>query len=874
MSIERDTQVEQLLRQTLKIAPARRTEFLKQTCGEDTELISRVESLLATEPEVAPYSGVAPAGKTEPAFTQQIGPYKLVRALGHGGMGSVYLAERADEAFRQSVAIKVVRRGMEFEEVLRRFRNERQILANLNHPNIARLLDGGATEDGAPYFVMEYIEGEPIDEYCSSRNLPIAERLKLFLDVCAAVHYAHQNLIIHRDLKPNNIIVTNDGAPKLLDFGIAKILNPAVFDFTVAQTATWARPMTPSYASPEQVRGLPLTTASDVYSLGVVLYELLTGQRPYEVIGTSPRQIEEIVCEVEPERPSTVINRAGAMRTAAAAASDTSSATSALDTEEPPISPAKRAVIANAEIWRRQIEGDLDNIALMALRKEAQRRYASAEQFAEDIRRHLNGLPVIARPNTLGYRAAKFVRRNKAGVIAAALVLLALVGGIIATTWQARVARAERARAEQRFNDVRKLANSFLFEFHDAIERLPGSTPARALVVKRALEYLDSLAREAAGDHSLQGELATAYERVGDIQGNPTSANLGDANGAIESYRKALAIRESLVAADRNNAQSQLSLSSTHEHLGETVEFTGDIPGALEHHRQALAIRETLAADRNNIRARAEVARSLGNIGVCLAKNGQPDQSLEAYQKALAINRESLKADPNDTSAQRRLAVVLWRIGSLVYRKRDFNGALKNYREAQPIFEALAKDATDAPARRDLSQFYGDLSLTLGMKGDLKSAVEIGRKSLSLRQALSNADPANAQARRDLAITQMYLAQALSRIGDAGATLREMRASLAIFELLAAGENAATQARIDLAQGYETMGDLLWNLSEGEGIPVRWFRPRIREARAWYQRGLEAFRELQRQAKLEAGYAGKPDQLFKAIEDCDRALAK
>ncbi|MCI0525554.1 MAG: serine/threonine protein kinase, partial [Acidobacteria bacterium] len=319
MATERDTQVEQLLRQTLKIEPARRTEFLKQACGGDTELISKVESLLTTEPEAARHTGAALTSKTEPGFTQQIGPYKFVRVLGHGGMGSVYLAERADEAFRQSVAIKVVRRGMEYDEVLRRFRNERQILANLNHPNIARLLDGGATEDGAPYFVMEYIEGEPIDEYCVSRNLPIVERLKLFLDVCAAVHYAHQNLVIHRDLKPNNIIVTNDGAPKLLDFGIAKILNPAVFDFTVAQTATWARPMTPSYASPEQVRGLPLTTASDVYSLGVVLYELLTGQRPYEVLGTSPRQIEEIVCEVEPEKPSTMINRAGATRTAAAA---------------------------------------------------------------------------------------------------------------------------------------------------------------------------------------------------------------------------------------------------------------------------------------------------------------------------------------------------------------------------------------------------------------------------------------------------------------------------------------------------------------------------------------------------------------------------
>ncbi len=878
MATERDTRAEQILSQTLKIEPARRTQFIRQACGGDTALFTRVELLLATEPEAALALDPDSGNEVEPEIERRIGPYKLIRELGRGGMGAVYLAERADETFRQRVAIKLIRRGMEVDEVLRRFRHERQILASLDHPNIARLLDGGTTEDGLPYFVMEYIEGEPMDEYCSSHNLPVAEKLQLFRTVCAAVHCAHQNLVIHRDLKPGNILVTDDGVVKLLDFGIAKILNPESFNLTVANTATWLRPMTPAYASPEQVRGLPLTTSSDVYSLGVVLYELLTGQRPYEVIGTSPREIEEVVCEFEPQRPSTMVNRIST-RPAAAGAADRQAATLPEAGASEPLTssakPAGRTISANVEALRRQIEGDLDNIVLMALRKEPQRRYASAEQLAEDIRRHLEGLPVIARPNTFGYLTAKFVRRNKAAVGAAVLVLLTLIAGIIATAWQARKAGAERARAEQRFNDVRRLANSFLFEFHDAIEKLPGSTPARALVVKRALGYLDSLARESASDPSLQSELATAYERVGDIQGNPYSANLGNADGAIQSYRKALAIRESLNAAAPKDTEARLNLSFTHEKMGETLEFTGDIAGALESHRQALAIRQALvAADGKNVRARREVARSLSYLGACLVKNGQPDQSLEAYREALAINQELLKADPKDAATQRRIAVVLWRTGNLLYRKEDYDGTLKHYHAAQPIFEALAKDATNAPARRELSQFYGDLALTLGMKGDLKSAVETGREALELRQALSNADPANAQARRDLAIAQMYLAQMLSRTGNAVVTNQEMRAGMAVFESLASGENATAQSRIDLAQCYETTGDILWNLSGTEGITGNLRRQRLKEARAWYQRGLAAFRELQRQGKLEAGYANKPDQLAKAIEDCDRALAK
>jgi non-specific serine/threonine protein kinase/serine/threonine-protein kinase len=865
MANEPDARAAELARQTLQLEPARRTEFIHRACGDNASLRAQVESLLAAEAETGAPSPI----HNDPELNRAIGPYKLIRELGHGGMGVVYLAERADASFQQRVAIKLVRRGMEYDEVIRRFRHERQILASLDHPNIARLLDGGTTENGVPYFVMEYIEGEPLDEYCNDRKLSVAARLKIFRAVCAAVHYAHQNLVIHRDLKPGNILITAEGAPKLLDFGIAKILNPESFDLTAARTATWARPMTPAYASPEQVRGLPLTTASDVYSLGVILYELLTGQRPYEVRGTSHRDIERIVCEAEPEKPSTKVSR---VFTGRAPHATQNRSPEKLDTQMEHGAPtaaisAKHSHSTQADALRKQLAGDLDNIVLMALRKEAQRRYASAEQLAEDIRRHQEGLPVIARPNTFQYLAAKFIQRNKAGVAAAALVLLALVGGIIATTWQARVARAQRQRAEKRFGDVRQLANSFLFEFHDAIEKLPGSTPARALVVKRALEYLDSLSREAGADAALQDELATAYEKVGDIQGNPYRANLGDTEGAIQNYRKALAIRQRLGGAD---APSQLKFAATHERLGEAVDVMGDREAASEHHRRALAIREGLAG----AEARAGAAASYGYLGVCLVATGKPDEAAEAYRKAEAINRELLQANPNDAATRRRLAVIHYRTGNLRFLRQDLDGAIRAYNEALPAFEQLARNPNDAQARRELGHLYSELSLTLSQKEETAQALPLIQKALAIRQALADADPANAQARRDLAVAHMYLGQLLSRLRDVEGTKKTMATAVSIFESLVLESSPAGLWRTDLAQGYETTGDTHWNLTEAKHISNAQRKQLFREARGWYERALALYSELKRDAKLEARVAKKAEAMVSAIADCDRKIAK
>ncbi len=495
-----------------------------------------------------------------PSFQQRIGEYQVLSRIGGGGMGNVFLAQ--DSKLHRKVALKLVRPSMSSSDILRRFEHEERILAKLNHPNIAQLHGAGVAPDGTPYFVMEYVEGLPIDKYCRAHALSLPARLELFRKVCAAVHYAHQHLIIHRDLKPSNILVIENGEPKLLDFGIAKLLEESEPNAETAVTS--AGMMTPNYASPEQVRGESITTASDVYGLGVLLYEILTGERPYRVASGRPDEMARAITEREPTRPSMVVLR-------------------------------NDSQIARHD--SRSLRGDLDNIVLMAMRKEPQRRYQSVAQFSEDIRRHLAAIPVSAQKDTLRYRSSKFIRRHKVGVMAALLVGATLVAGIVATNFEARRANEQRRRAEQRFNEVRRLANSLMFEIHDAVKDLQGATPTRRLIVTRALEYLDGLAREGADNPALQRELATAYEKVGDIQGNPYSANLGDTEGALTSYRKAVRIREHL---DQTSAttEEQLELGRTYRGLGDIMEQKGDIAASIREYRRSLKIFAQLAAIR------------------------------------------------------------------------------------------------------------------------------------------------------------------------------------------------------------------------------------------------------------------------------------
>jgi serine/threonine protein kinase/predicted negative regulator of RcsB-dependent stress response len=817
MAAEHWERVKDLFHGAIERDRSRRAAFLEEACAGDMALRNEVESLIASHEEAGSFIEPAGCGDTSvepepeaPPERQLIGPYKIIREIGRGGMGAVYLAVRADDQYEKEVAIKLVKPGMGTDFLVRRFQNERQILARLTHPNIAMLLDGGATQDGAPYFVMEYVDGRPIAEFCDAHKLPTPERLKLFRMVCSAVHYAHQNLVIHRDIKPGNILVTAEAVPKLLDFGIAKLLNPELSVETGAPTATAMRLMTPEYASPEQIRGEPVTTASDVYSLGVVLYELLTGHRPYRTRGRLPHEIAQAICEEEPDRPSAVISRMdemigpdGISRIAITAES------------------VRKAREEQPDRLRRRLSGDLDNIVLKALRKEPQRRYGSVDQLSEDIRLHLAGLPVMARKATFSYRAGKFIKRHKAGVAAVALVGITLTAGIVATTWQARVATAQKARAERRFGDVRKLANSFMFELNDAIATTPGTIRARELLVKKALEYLDSLVRESGDDRSLQRELATAYERVGDIQGNPNLPNLGDMAGALESYRKSLEIRKGLAVSDPSTPSARRDLSWSYLKIGDILAATGDTTNAVASYSQALAIREALAAGNpGNAQAGSELSMTYERIGLALQGTAG---ALENHRKALAIREALVSVDPTNLPLRRDLAFSYANAGRALEEAADTAGGFDLYSKALVIRQALvASDPTNMRARSELAGAYEAIGNIKGNPynpnlGDTSSAVESYKKAVEIREALAAADPANAQARRDLSWVYYWIGDVDATTGDTARASEAYRRALAISESLSAADPRSARARGDLTFGYERMGDLFRKLGDTIG---------------------------------------------------------
>src|SRR5262245_929320 len=450
MTTDQWRKVRRLFEETVEVEPSLRLEFLAANCQEDDQIRAIVAQMLRDHDEAADFlekplfvsaSAIAVADESSHAIGRLIGPYRLVREIGRGGMSVVYLAERADDVYRKRVAVKLIWSGLMTDEIERRFRQERRILAKLDHPNIGHLLDGGVTEDGCQYVVMEYVEGEPITEYCDARQLYITERLKLFQQICAAVQYAHDNLIIHRDLKPSNILVTSDGMVKLLDFGIAKLLNPALLEIEdTPPSQTGIQAMTPEYASPEQARGESITTASDVYSLGVILYELLTGHRPYRLKSRIPQEAAKVISEEEPLRPSAIISQ-----TVVIDGLDGQRHTSRSLFQQ--VSEVREG---KPERLRARLQGDLDDIVRKAIRKEPPHRYRSANAFSEDITRHLIGEPVLARKGTLTYRAGRYVRRHRAGVVIAGTLILVLLSAIVYFVRQARVAETQ-ARRQLRF---------------------------------------------------------------------------------------------------------------------------------------------------------------------------------------------------------------------------------------------------------------------------------------------------------------------------------------------------------------------------------------------------------------------------------------
>jgi non-specific serine/threonine protein kinase/serine/threonine-protein kinase len=740
----------------------------------------------------------------------RIGPFTLIREIGSGGMGTVHLAVRSADEFRQRVAIKVLKRGMDTHAIIRRFRNERQILASLQHPHIASLLDGGTTSDGLPYFAMEYVEGHRIVEYCDSRNLDTNARLELFRKVCSAVQYAHQNLVIHRDIKPANVLVTWDGTPKLLDFGIAKLLDPALAGETVAATAVGGQLMTPDYASPEQVRGEAVTTATDVYSLGVLLYELLTGRLPYRLTSRSPAEIARVVCDSVPIPPSTAVTQQLDGASAVSAANADPEATGA---------PAEKPAV-DADRLRRRLAGDLDTIVLKALSKEPWRRYASVDQFSEDLRRHMAGLPVIARKDTFGYRAVKFVQRNRLAVTAAVLVFLALVAGIVGTAWQARVASRERLRAEQRFNDVRQLANAFLFDVHDAIEDLPGSTPARRVLVSKALEYLDKLARDAGGTPDLQRELATAYVKVGDVQGRPLTPNLGDTVGALASYRKAVALYEALESATPSDAATRRGLATAYLRLSEVLSSTAETGEALSVARKALTLQREIgeAAAGGDSAVPADLRRDLvvsyGRVADLLSATGDTKGSLEHRRTAVALMESLAATAPGDAVNEGQLAMAYQKLANSLGNPNypnigDTEGALEQLERSAAIYRTLiATRSTNATLRRNLAVVNSNTADVLLALERRIEALARQREAQAEFQALADADPTNVAARNDLAISLTKIAEMLDAEGQNAEAVRQFQAAIDIHLKLAAADPNNSTWKLELASDYNRLATI------------------------------------------------------------------
>ena len=801
MQAERWQRLEEIFQAALEHAPPGRAAWLDAACGDDSGLRGEIDELLrahehgdADFTQSAAFVDALRVLERRSARVREgrlIGPYRVAREIGHGGMSRVYLAARADQAFDKWVAIKVVEAGRDTEEMIGRFQSERQILARLDHPNITRILDGGTTEDGLPFLVMDYVDGEPIDRYCDSRALDVTARLGLFQGVCGAVHYAHQNLIIHRDIKPGNVLVTRDGVPRLLDFGIAKLLGSEAL--ATEATRTVARRLTPEYASPEQVRGEALTTASDVYSLGVLLYRLLTGQSPYRTRppgadGSSPTTLEREICEDQPERPSV------------AAARVSGSAT----------------VEGTPEKLRRRLAGDLDNIVAMALRKEPQRRYASVEQLSQDISRHLASLPVMARPDTAAYRTGKFIRRHRIGVAASAAIVLLILAGIAGTSWQARVARAERVRAQQQFNDVRKLATSFLFEFNTSIQNLPGATPARKLLVQRALEYLSKLAQQSRGDPGLRLELAEAYLKVGDLQGNPYEPNLGDTQGAMESYAKALAISEELTRADANDRQARRYLARSYQSLGEVLPLLGKAADGVADLRKAAEIfAGLLAAAAHDRDLQVQLADSYQSLGDLLGHSGLQNLgdragALDAYRRALAVFDAMAAESPADQKARGGAAVMRIRIGDMQQAEGDSEAALENYRGAMQRARSLAdEDPKNDRFRRILALSYRKLADLESQRGELGEAVQNARSAADINRALAAVDPDNAQASANFALSLMTTAKLLEKTGKSQAALDEYRQAVAILEKLSAAAATNLFMRSQLTEALVATGALL-----------------------------------------------------------------
>jgi eukaryotic-like serine/threonine-protein kinase len=715
----RQERVRTIFDRAADLAPEEREGAVQELAAGDEALRREVMDLLsALDRGDERLDRIAPLGLVDGERpvpgVPQVGVYRLIREVGRGGMGTVFEALRDDDQFEKRVAIKLVRRDIAGEGLVRRFRQERQILAGLEHPNIARLLDGGSAPDGRPYLVMEFVDGERITAYCATRGLGVRDRLRLFQAVCGAIQHAHRHLVVHRDLKPDNILVTADGVVKLLDFGVAKLLpDPSVVGVRERITATAQRPLTPAYASPEQLRGDPVTTASDVYSLGVVLYELLAGRHPFEITGHSPLELVNVL-EREPGPPSEAVTEEAAAPSGA----------------------------GNRVRLRRALAGDLDRIVLKAIRKEPERRYASVEQFSEDVRRFMEGLPVLARGDTLGYRTRKFARRHRAAVAAVALVVASLAGGVAVASSQARRAGIERDRAEVEARKAERISG-FLAEM------LRSPDPWVEGLELRVADLLPAAAARAATEFAAEPEVLAAiqtaigktyaglgaFDQADSLLGsalrirrgllalppNLLAASLADYAGLL-MYRGDLEgagplLREALATFRPLTGRDSIQLAELRGAMGRLFQAQGDLAGAAREHEAALSARRSLLGLDH-----PDVAASLNDLSVVRSHQGDYAAAEMLQRKALEVQRRARGPDhPDLGSALYNLAFVVLEQGKLESADSFFSAAL------EVRVRVLGPDHPDVAWTR-----YGYATL-LQDRGDHAGAETHARQVLALR---------------------------------------------------------------------------------------------------------------------------------------------
>lgn len=743
MNPDRWRAVTALFDKAIGLPPVHRDAFLISACGVDTELLAEVRSLLdvhTDDPEYLEASAWAQHGEViEEAIEGQnveerVGNYRLLRKIGSGGMGSVYLAERDDDEFRKQVAIKFIRGSAMRENAVKRFRRERQILARLEHPGIARLLDGGTTSRGTPYFVMEYVEGKLLLDYCDEMGMGVRARLELFLKVCEAVEYAHERLIVHRDLKASNILVDTAGQPKLLDFGIAKVLEPdEAGQLTLTQTGM--RQFTPDYASPEQIRGDQVTTATDVYSLGVLLYELLTGRRPLRFQNASPVDILNVLLETIPVRPSAIVSK----------------------TEE----IGGKTVRPELIVWNRRtdlrtlvrnLSGDLDNIVLKALAKRPEDRYGTAAALALDLHAFLDGHIVSAQRATAGYRFTKFLQRNAWQVGAGTALVLSLLAGIVIATWQWRVAQAERVRAELFARQSREMARSLIFELHASLLKVPGTTAARALLLDRSTRFLDSLAAASSADPELQLELAEAYRKLAAVEGDVRAENLGDRQSSIGSLSKGLALARAVLPDRQYRGRAEVVAIGLLSDQIDTLRDAGDPKGAANAvFDLTRLLRNVDPRDKSRASelSRAVAWRRLGNDHV---QDGRAAEGREAYEKSKAICEALLAASPGERDVAAQYAGALKRLGRLSISEKRLSEANGLFAKALEVEQdLLARNPADRNIRFAITHTLGDLGYVQREDGQLDEALRFYQDALRLLESALNEDTENQRARGGMA---------------------------------------------------------------------------------------------------------------------------